>query len=251
MKFLFSALLLISTASFADTINLSSADYLPFYGENLIEQGPVTKIVTEAFAAVGHEVNINFYPWERAETLASECKVDGMFPPWDKPKRRVWGLFSDAIPPANELVYYRHKSNTQVLSDLKSNKSNITVGIVNGYVYSDAFLNSGMKLYEVQSDLNNLRKLARQRIDLIIIDKVRAEYLIKTQLEEHERAQISLIESMVEVSPQHLVICKKAPNAEQKITDFNSGLKMLIDSGRVNQILGEFGLIENEPKKLK
>lgn len=243
MKFLFSVLLLISSISAADTINLSSADYLPFYGKNLVEQGPVTKIVTEAFAAVGHEVNINFYPWVRAETLASECKVDGMFPPWDKPKRRVWGLFSDAIPPANELVYYHHKDNTQVLSDLKFNKSNIIVGIVNGYVYPDAFLNSGMKLYEVPSDLNNLRKLARQRIDLIIIDKVRAEYLIKTQLEEHERTQISQLDAMVEITPQHLVICKSAPNAEQKIADFNAGLKIIIASGRVNEILVEFGLL--------
>ena len=243
MRFLLPIIILLSSYSIADTINLASADYPPFYGKDIKDQGPVTKIVREAFGAVGHKVNIKFYPWVRGEKLAAECKVDGMFPPWDKPERRAWGIFSDPIPPANEIGFYRHNDNSEVLSDLKSNKDNISVGIVNGYVYPDSFLNSGMQTKVVNTDLNNLKKLLRKRIDLALLDKAQAKYLINTQIEEKHRNRLTWVEPSIQKNEQYLVMCKKAVNADKKIADFNAGLKIITDNGRVDEILSEHGLL--------
>lgn len=59
-------LLLPQQAVAEKLISLTSAEYPPYYGKELNNQGPVTEIVNQAFAKVGYKVMIDFFPWARA-----------------------------------------------------------------------------------------------------------------------------------------------------------------------------------------
>ena len=55
-------------------------DYAPFTDEELPEGGLATEVVVEAFAAVDHEVDIDFRPWARGYHDTGQGVFAGTFP---------------------------------------------------------------------------------------------------------------------------------------------------------------------------
>ncbi len=237
-------LLILSLPCYAqNNINLSSANYPPYYGENLKNQGPVTQIVRAAFKEVGYKVKIEFYPWIRGEMLAKEGRVDGMFPPWDKPERRGWGIFSDPIPPTNEIGLYKRRNDLLIF---KAYARNILVGVVRGYANPKIFEDSGIGRHIVESDLQNLRILIKKRVDLIIIDKNQAKFLINKHIKKEYNSEycdnLVWISPAIRVNEQYLIISKKTSQARKKVADFNRGLKIITEQGKVDMILRQSGM---------
>jgi polar amino acid transport system substrate-binding protein len=220
-------------------ISLASAEYPPYYGEQLKNYGPVTQIIVEAYEEVGYDVDVKFFPWVRGENMAKEGKYDGMFPPWHTKEREDYFVFSDPLFP-NNIHFYKLKKTKVAFSsyeDLKGYK----IGVVRGYANPAVLAEVDLQFEEVSKDLQNLLKLAAGRIDLTLMDSKLAEFLIRSELPEYTDA-FARIDPAVESRMQYLCISRKAVDYQTKLEDFNRGLKLLRESGEYEEILLEHGL---------
>ena len=228
-------LLLTSAELNAIEINLVTVDYPPYYGSTLKNERPLTEIVTLAFEKVGYQVDVTYVPWARAVKEAKAGRADGLHGAWYSDERTEWFVYSDKLP-GNELVFFKRKGTGPdgftTYDDLKPYK----VGIVRGYRNPPEFDTAKLKTSEAASDKLNILKLGKGRVDLALIDRANAKYILANELTEYQDS-LEAIEPPVEVLPMYLLISKKIDDHQKKVDDFNRGLKILIDEGGVDEIL--------------
>lgn len=220
------------------TISLTSAEYPPYYGEKLKDKGPVTEIIAEAYKSVGYRIEVFFFPWKRGEMYARKGVYDGMFPPWHSEEREKYFVFSDPIFP-NQIGFYKRKGVSikfKSFDDLKD----LVIGIVRGYVNPKGFDEADLYTVEVTYDIQNLKRLAKNRIDLALIDKRLADFLIDIELPDF-RDSLEWMEPALEYKMQYLCISKKTKNPGLLINQFNKGLKSIKKSGMYHRILSKHG----------
>ena len=237
-------LLMLVTPLAAREITLATIDYPPFYGKDLPENGPMGEMVTRAFADQGYRVNIMFLPWARALEWSRKGKIDGMLGVWYSQKRIADFRYSNPIMP-NEIGFYKRKGEKiryQNYADLK--QQGYVLGSVKGYVQPTGLEESGIPIMYVSNDLQNFKILSKKRVDLIVVDKAYASYILG-QPELHEFADnIEWMAPVLEKKQQYLMLSRKTKNSKQKIADFNAGLRKLKQSGEFKDILAKhhFGI---------
>ncbi len=220
-------------------IFLTTAEYPPYYGEKLKNQGFVTEVIREAFKRVGYEVKVEFFPWARSEMMAKEGASDGMFAPWYTEERKKWFIFSNPIPPPNTIGFYKQKDKKitfKTYRDLMPYR----IGSVFGYAYPGDFEKADLRNNESYTDEMLITKLVQGKIELALIDKLQAEHLLKTKFPK-QSDKFEFMEPPIEIRQQHLAISKKLNNAKKIISDFNRGLKTIIVDGTFKDILKKHG----------
>jgi polar amino acid transport system substrate-binding protein len=86
-------LLSIVTTSFAaETLLLTNGEWPPYLSKNLKYYGSASRIVTEAFALEGINVEYKFFPWKRAYKNAELGIWDGSVVWFDTPELRKFFL---------------------------------------------------------------------------------------------------------------------------------------------------------------
>ena len=220
-------------------VRLASSEYPPYFGSELKNKGFLTEVTVEAFKRVGYQTEVEFYPFARTFEYGKSGEVDGIIVLWYTKEREQWFAFSNPLPP-NLLGFYKHKSekiNFRTYSDLKPYE----IGIVRGYANPSGFDEANLHTQAVVKDTQNLFKLYRKRIDLVLIDKGVAQYIINTQYPEYEK-KLEWLEPALQVKPQYIAFSKKANNYERKLKDFNLGLIRLTEEGGVREIMNKHGV---------
>lgn len=164
----------------ADVLTLTSLEWPPYSSKSLKQQGASIAVVSEALKAMGHELKVEFYPWERAVHLAkNDARYAGYFPEYFFESNEL--LFSDSIG-LGPLGFAENKAmpvNWSILADLTP----YTIGVVRGYVNTDEIdqmiANGTIKSEAVNSDSQNLTKLGYKRIPSAIIDSNVFDYLLE------------------------------------------------------------------------
>ncbi|MDN3610300.1 substrate-binding periplasmic protein [Vibrio ostreicida] len=170
----------------AEVLTLTSLEWPPYSGRALDSQGASVAVVKAAVEAMGHQLNVEFYPWERAVHLAkSQTKYAGYFPEYHFEANDL--VFSEPIG-TGPLGFVENKANPitwNQLQDLKSMK----IGVVRGYVNTEALdtlVASGeLQSEAVTSDSQNLKKVVGQRIPLAVIDSNVLAYLLSSDKNLH------------------------------------------------------------------
>ncbi|MEZ9822561.1 substrate-binding periplasmic protein [Shewanella sp. 10N.286.45.A1] len=175
-------LLLSSTSSFSygDTLYLTSLHWPPYAGSQLKNEGASIAIARAALEAVGHKVQVDFYPWSRAVRMASrdDSKYSGYLPEYAYPTEKF--VFSNSMgsSPLGLVEQKRHPISWSNQSDLNQ----YTIGIVQGYVNTeqlDNMIAQGVQPAEaVASDIHNIKKVVSGRIDAAVIDTYVLGYLL-------------------------------------------------------------------------
>ncbi len=228
-------LLLISSVARAErTINLGATEFPPYYSENLPNGGPLTKIVTAVYGLMGYRVIIGFYPWARALQMGKTGAVDGLLGVWHTPEREKWFLFSSPLPGNAVVIYKRKETPIKAFTAFNALKA-YRVGIVRGYALPPGFNEAGLQTEEVTTDIQNLMMLKEKRVDLILIDKGVAKYLLRTCFRDSSGI-FEMLQPPLEYEPLYLVISRKTTDAAQKIKDFNTGFLALEKEGKINAI---------------
>ena len=101
--------------------------------------------------------------------------------------------------------------------------------------------NAQLSVVEHPSDEANLAALGRGRIDVAIVDKATARFLLATKLPVF-MDKVAALEPPVEVWPMYVAISKKTAEPDQLLADFNRGLAQLHERGRIHWILKKHGL---------
>ncbi len=226
-------------------ISLSTCEYPPYYGEQLENNGFIAEIITEAYKRMNYSVDITFYPWPRAYEYGKRGEiVDGLFTFGVVTEERLQLFeYSDPLPP---LVFGFYKLVEDdifftTLEDLISYR----IGVVRGYIYDDSFedIRANLEIDEVSVDKQNVLKLEAGRLDLILIERFNANYLIRTKFPELADV-IEWLEPPISVDAQYLAISKRAPDYLQKVDDFNRGLELIKQDGTFEEILSKHGYLE-------
>jgi polar amino acid transport system substrate-binding protein len=227
-------------ASQAETLKIATLDWEPYVGKTLKGEGFNTEIITEAFKRAGYTVKIDFIEWDKAIEEATKGSYDAVFPEYyskDRAKDFVYSsFFSNSL-----LVFYKRKASTityKTFKDLTPYK----IGVVKGYINTEEFDKASyLKKVESNSDEENLRKLAKGELDLIVIDKLVAQYLIKTKISEAS-GKLDSIEPPLIIHPLFVIFPKKLPASEKRAKEFNKAYESMEKDGSIKPIMVRSGL---------
>lgn len=232
-----------SAAVSAATIQIVSLDWEPYVGEQLPEQGYVAALIRAAYAQQGRSVSIEFYPWARALELARSGQVDGLAPEYYDPSRNAEFEYSAEFP-GGPLVLYKRRDDPvrfivdpvekqeQALRLLQSRR----FGVVRGYLNTPVFDAADYLTKQASNDDSaNLRLLVFGRIDLAVIDRRVAEYLIRTQHPEYAE-RIEPMDPPLADKPLFIAFSRKSPRMREALDAFNEGLAALQAEGTVERL---------------
>lgn len=236
--FLIVAFLCSPALAESQTVKIAATEYPPFYGKDLKDNGFMTEIIREALKRKELTADVSFLPWKRALASAKSGKHDGLFTIWHRPEREEWFVFSDALP-SNELVFFKRKD-----SDISSSKyddlKDYKIGIVRGYAPPPGFDDAGLSTSPAKDDEENLRKLHKGRVDIILTDRIVAQHIINTRLSDWV-GDFEWIDPPAHVDIQYLVFSKKTPNHQNLMEAFNAGLAEMTMDGTLISIMAKHG----------
>ena len=155
-------------------IRLTSLEWPPYAGAKVDQQGASVAVVRAAAQAMGYELEVKFFPWNRAVALAQDAGsgYHGYFPEYHSDEVASQFLLSDAIG-SGPLGFVEASAAPVAWSSLADLKGK-TIGTVDGYVNTaefDAMAASGeLKVDAVVDDATNIKKVAAGRIPLAVID---------------------------------------------------------------------------------
>lgn len=222
-----------AAVSSAESITLGAEnDWVPYSNQD--GTGMSNEIVRAAYKAVGIDVVFQVGPYNRLLKSVREGEILGAF---NVPKERsnediyIFGK----TPLFTALSAYYHNRDRPLAAKRKEELVNgEKVGIVFDYGYGDFFSNNDrITKIEVRSDLLNLRKLAKGRIDATILYDKTAKKLIE------ENGLTDKIEKAFDSESADIYVgfSKTFPKARYYADKLDEGLAMIKANGTYQKIL--------------
>jgi polar amino acid transport system substrate-binding protein len=231
-------LLTLSGADAGEIITLTNSEWRPYTSQHLPHSGPLTRIVTEAFALEGIEVRYVFRPFNRAYAEGASGGVNGtVF--WstsgrDSDRQRRFA-FSDVVFEGRSVLFHLksypfHWRGYQQLQGVR-------MGGTAGYEYTfDQYPNIRMDRAAVSDELN-FRKLAAGRFDVFPANLDVGREILRTALTPEEAASITWDPHPYNITRYHLLLNKRNKDTPRYLAVFNKGLKRLKESGKYDEYL--------------
>jgi polar amino acid transport system substrate-binding protein len=220
------------------TVRISTGEFAPWSGQLLPHNGHVNHIIQEAFAAQGMQVEFVYLPWKRAYEEARQGKFDATSFWYENTERRDSMLFSDPVI-INRTVFFQRADEEEIrwetLSDLSAYRMSATLGFTYTDDFYSAIANQLIAPIMVPSDMQNIKLLMADRIDVFATDEMVGFY-IAAQLSIDPR-KLKVITPPLNTPTGYLLTTKNNPNAPELIAIFNEGLKKIKAEGIYQQIL--------------
>ena len=236
MRALLLTLLILTASASAETIRLANGEWSPYLSPKLPDYGPISALVTAAFAEEGIQVEYAFMPWRRGYEEARDGRLDGTIV-WSRTEERQRDfLYSEPVGSLRTKLFFRRDQgfDWRSIDDL----AELRIGGVIGYSYAvEQAEQDGRILIERISDpANNYRKLMAGRLDLVAEDQAVGTALVDSlglgdAIAFHPRP-------LKEVS-YHVLVSRRSGRGEAILAAFNRGLEKLRAQGRVKDFLSE------------
>ena len=222
----------------AQTVELTTMNWPPFFGENLEKGGFITAIVDEALAQSGYDSTIEFTAWQTALSTVKSGDKDAVVGGYYSEERTKEYYYS--IPIYTVLTGLIKKSDFP-LNNYSSFESidQYSIGKLKGFVNGRSFDNftfSKLKEYLEVSDAVkalNMGEIQLYADNLSVVKEAAKAAGI-------DASQLQILTPPLEEIDLFLLISKSIPNAEKIRDAFNNGLIEIQKSGRYNEILTEF-----------
>ncbi|NRB68399.1 MAG: transporter substrate-binding domain-containing protein [Vibrio sp.] len=212
-------------------------EWPPYVIDSHDVKGLAHEIVEEAFAVQGYNMKYTIKPWSRALREVATQRYDIALTVWKSSERLEYLYYSDAYL-TNSLIFVTLKSNTFDYDNLKSLNGK-RIGVIRGYVYDDAFMHSNdFDRLDADNLATNVKKLKTGRIDALIADKIFFRWFVRNSGMDID--EFALIEKPLAANPLYIATSRDHPKKEQIISAFNSGLKVLQQSGRISAIFEKY-----------
>ena len=224
----------LSAAAWAENLRLVTGELPPYATHERSDEGIALDIVRKAYANAGNTVSYTFKPWTRSLEEARAGQWDGTAY-WGKNPMRDFGfLISDNVLTEQWVFLYRQRTDGgapfdwESLADLKGQR----IAAVQSYTYTPEFWEmqkaGTLKVELAQDDLGNLRRLVAGRLDLAVIERNVACYLMNAHFSAAEvaglRAHPKLLTNQFTT---HLMLSEKLPQSADRMKAFNRGLAQL------------------------
>lgn len=222
------------------TLLMGSVNYPPYIGENLPAGGPMARIVQQAFARVGYQAHVRFYPWSRAIMQAREGLLDGLFTVWMREERKSDFVYSEPLYP-NRLRLLMHREDADGVQSLED-ITGWRIGNVRKYSTPKKLLAMPVIVDDdAYDDRNNIHRLLRRRVDAILIDERVGRYLLDSCFVVSKRA-FAFSEVLLFEEPQYFVVGRANPRADAIVAAFNRGYREMKDSFNEDELLSQVPL---------
>lgn len=214
------------------------------------EDGKAVGIGVDIMSHIFKKMNVAFevriLPWARAWKMIEAGKVDAASSISRKKERMQYLSYPNEDIWTSEYIFFvrRDKKKTSSMSYAQAGKENLKIGVIKGNTYHEDFWKAfpnkadgtlNDQLEEAADAETNLRKLARGRIDLYVVDKIIGRYLISMMNLEDE---ITWYDNILFSKGYTIAFVKKSgyPRLKQIEERFEKELKRLKKSGQYNEI---------------
>jgi polar amino acid transport system substrate-binding protein len=226
----------------AETLNIAAIDWEPYVGEALKGEGFDVEIITGAFKRAGYTVKIDFMQRDKAIEETTKGIYDAVFPEYYSKYRTKDFIYSNFIS-NSLLVFYKCRSSNITFKTLKD-LTPYKIGVVKGCINTEEpDKTSFLEKVEAESDEENLRKLIKGELDLIVIDKLVAQHLIKTKIPEAS-SKLDFFEPPLIIHPHFVIFPKKLPASEKRAKEFNKAYDSMEKDGSIKPIMVKSGLVK-------
>ncbi|QUX93329.1 ABC transporter substrate-binding protein [Marinomonas sp. A3A] len=237
-KFFSALIIALPLTAQAQTVELTTMNWPPFYAESLEKGGFITAIVEEALAESGYDSTIEFTGWQNALDNAKNGDKDAIVGGYYSEERAKEYYFS--IPIYTVLAGLIKKPDFPLTNYSSFEElDQYTIAKLKGTVIGESFDNfpfTNLKEYAEVSDA--IKALDSDEVQLYADSLAVAKEAAKAAGIDGSQLQILL--PPLEENDLYLLIAKSAPNAEELRDAFNKGLISLQASGRYDEILTEF-----------
>ena len=224
-------------------ITLATLNWAPYVGKTLPDYGFNADLVRTILERVGYNLDLSFMPWARAMLSAKKGTFDGAFPAYYSKTRDENFAYTKSFAQSPVVFCTRADADINYTGDLKSLKGYL-IGTIRGFVNSPEF-DKATYLHKDQtkSDLQNLKKLLKGRVDLIVIDKFVAISILKNNpYFQGDVRSVKFLEPPLQVKPLYVIFSYQASNYEKKVRAFNKGLAEIKSDGTFKQIMQKHGV---------
>jgi sorbitol/mannitol transport system substrate-binding protein len=228
---------------------LAAAEQRPYIDPDLPRQGYAAELVRAAFEKTGYTAELRFYPAARARSLAARGEVDGFLPVTADAGLTDNFLLSAPFSGANVGLLMKRGLAVRYSPDAPKRRGETLYavrqyrfGMVRGTALAPELEAADYLSREyVATDLQNLDKLARGRIDLMVVDKYAASDLM-ILYRPHFIGAFEFLNPPLFRSDFHVAFSRHATRHKELKTNFDRGLATLQRSGDLADLLRSNGL---------
>ncbi len=192
---------------------ITSLNWEPYSGEHLPGQGSSIQALRNLLKPHNIRLEVEFYPWKRAQLLAKGKKYIGYFPAW--PSEVQAGFRASPSIDFSHLAVIKHSENKLKFTTLNDLFTNYRVGLVKTYIYPreiDQLIDAHpSQVIWADTEESLIRKLSIGRHPAALTDPK----VMHFQTEQFKIHNIELVK-MLEQTPLVLAFRNQADN-QQKI----------------------------------
>ncbi len=198
------------------------------------------EIACEVIKNMGHKIEIELYPWKRAQIMVKKGNAHVLIGPYKTPEREKYLDFNKYHFYQDNMVFYAKSGLKRSWNGEFSSLQNRTIAIMAGWSYgSDADINlKKLKTYEVYSVLKGLELVLFERYDFCALNQRNALFIIQKQ---NLHNKLDLIDPPISITKGYFGFSKKL-NLDKFISRFDKELKVLIDSNKISRLNKKYNL---------
>jgi len=223
-----------------DTIRIAVDEWPPYQSQTYAHYGSAHRIISEAFATEGIEVEYGWHPWARSLIFARNGDWDAAALSQKTEDKERYFLFSEAVMQAEKVFFYL-KSEEFEWQNLVSLKD-MTIGGTLGYSYGEDFDRADregeVNMVRTAKNKQGFKMLLQRRTDAFLLEKRAGYFLLSKQFPEQAHL-ITHHPQPVQTVKYYVIFSKRIEGIEDYIVRFNRGLSELKQQGLVERYLME------------
>lgn len=223
------------------TVHLVTLDYPPYIiKQDGKVQGPVVRVVREAFRRLGYSVSIEMLPWSRSLDMVTQGTADGLFTIKKTSERETTLLYVAEPVLTQEYVLFVRKDSAfhfdGNLAALADTKLGVTANNSYGPRFDEALRQGQFRHLQTAYDHEHLfRMLVAGRIEVAICSKVVGQAFIHAI---HADDQVVVADPAVMTAYSYLVFTRQRDFTELARV-FEQTLIVMRRDGTLTKLLGE------------
>ncbi|WP_027708200.1 substrate-binding periplasmic protein [Zooshikella ganghwensis] len=155
-----------------ETWLITSLNWEPYSGDEMTNQGNSIQKLRNILKKDGITLNVEFYPWKRAQEMALKKGYIGYYPAW--PEEVGEGFVASKPVDWSEISVLKRTGATVEFSSIDELFERYDVGIVKSYVYPNE-ISQAMKKYPshvegASNEMSLLKKISKGRNNVAITD---------------------------------------------------------------------------------
>lgn len=232
LTLLISVTLLALPAAAQNNLRLGNDIWPPFIVQG-DHQGTAEALVCQTLERAGYACEVIIGDWQQVIDDARGGDLDGIAAVWMTPERESFLLFSDAYLTNRLVPVLRAESAAEVTG--AEDLAGLRVALVSGYAYGEKVdgMRQDFTAVEVPDSTAAMEAVRTGEADVALVD----ELVARQQITSAGDDPLYITSSVIASRSLHFAMSREDPRAAQVIELFNTTYRLMLQEGRVNEIL--------------